>query len=79
MNVKILGTGCAKCKRLEANARQAVGQLGLSAEIEKVKDINDIVGYGAMQTPGLVIDEQLVVSGRVPAVPEIVTMLVDAQ
>ncbi len=79
MNIKILGTGCANCKRLEANARQAVSQLGVDAEIEKIEDINEIVGYGIMRTPGLMIDGEVVASGRVPDVPDIVTLLASAQ
>ncbi len=63
MIIKILGTGCAKCKKLEANARKAAE--GLNAEVQKVTDINEIMGYGVMMTPALVIDEKVVSAGKV--------------
>ena len=75
MNVKILGPGCANCARLEANVTEAVTQLGADVTVEKVTDYGAIAGYGVMSTPGLVIDEKVVVSGRVPGVAEIVTAL----
>lgn len=65
MIIKILGTGCAKCKKLEANAQQAVKEMGIEATIEKVQDIKDIMEYGVMKTPALVVDEQVKVMGRV--------------
>ena len=67
MIIKILGTGCANCKRLEANAREAVKQLGVEATVEKVEDIQDIVGYGVMSTPAVVIDGKVVHAGGVPS------------
>lgn len=63
MIIKILGTGCAKCKKLEANAIKAVE--GMEAEIQKVTDINEIMDYGVMMTPALVIDEKVVSAGKV--------------
>ena len=75
MIIKILGSGCANCHRLEANAKDALATLGLDATIEKVTDVGDIASYGVMRTPGLVIDEQLLVSGRVPTTAEIATLL----
>ena len=75
MHIKILGPGCANCVNLEKQARQAVEQLGLDATIEKVTDVGDIASYGVMRTPGLVVDEQVLVSGRVPTTAEIATLL----
>lgn len=75
MRIKVLGPGCANCKRLEERTREAVADLGLDAEIEKVTDYADIAGYGVMKTPGLVVDERLVVSGRVPTTREIAALL----
>ena len=72
---KILGPGCANCVNLEKQARQAVEQLGLDATIEKVTDYAEIAGYGIMRTPGLVVDEQVLVSGRVPKAAEIAQLL----
>ena len=78
MFIKVLGPGCANCKRLEERTREAVASLGLDAEIEKVTDYADIAGYGVMKTPGLVVDERLVVSGRVPTTREIADLLMPA-
>ena len=75
MIVKILGSGCANCHRLEANTRQALSALGLEATVEKVTDLGDIASYGVMRTPGLVVDEQVLVSGRVPDAKEIASLL----
>ena len=75
MHIKILGPGCANCVNLEKQARQAVEQLGLDATIEKVTDYTEIAGYGIMRTPGLVVDEQVLVSGRVPKAAEIAQLL----
>ncbi|OJV81022.1 MAG: redox-active disulfide protein 2 [Cellulomonas sp. 73-92] len=66
MIIKILGSGCANCVNLERAAREAAADLGLDAQFEKVTDYGAIAGYGVMRTPGLVVDEQLVLSGRVP-------------
>lgn len=71
MNIKILGTGCANCKKLEANVRRAVEELEIDASIEKVTDFKKIVEYGVMQTPALVIDEQVKIAGKVSTVEEI--------
>ncbi len=75
MVIKVLGSGCANCKKLEANVKEAIGQLGIEAAIEKVQDIKDILDYGVMRTPALVIDEQVKVMGKVPSVEEIKTIL----
>ncbi len=78
MHVKILGSGCANCVALEKNARAALASLGLDAEVTKVTDVADIAAYGIMRTPGLVVDEQVLVSGRVPKADEIEGLLAGA-
>jgi small redox-active disulfide protein 2 len=75
MVIKILGTGCAKCRKLEANAQEALKQAGISADVEKVTGLNDIVEYGVLMTPGLVIDEQVRASGKVLSVDQIKRIL----
>lgn len=75
MHIKILGSGCANCNTLEARTKEAVAQLGLQASFEHVRDFADIAGYGIMRTPGLVVDEEVVVSGRVPTTGQIVELL----
>ena len=75
MHIKILGPGCANCTNLEKNTRTALAELGLDATVEKVTDYGAIAGYGVMKTPGLVVDEQVVVSGRVPKPAEIAKLL----
>lgn len=71
MIIKILGSGCMNCKKLEANAKKAVEELGIEATIEKVTDFKDIVAYGVMTTPALVVDEQVKIMGKVASVEEI--------
>lgn len=70
-NVKILGSGCANCKKLEAVAREAAAAAGVPAEFVKVTDMQAILAYDLLSTPGLVIDEKLVSSGRIPTQAEI--------
>ncbi|HDQ72262.1 MAG TPA: thioredoxin family protein [Chloroflexi bacterium] len=72
MEIKILGTGCPKCKRLEAVAREAVEEAGVEATFTKVQDMDGIMAYDVMSTPGLVIDEAVKSSGRIPRKEEIV-------
>ncbi len=67
MKIKILGTGCAKCKQLEALTREVVTEMKIEAELEKVTELRDIMAYPITMTPALVIEEKVVVSGRVPA------------
>ena len=75
MKIKILGTGCPNCKKLEANTKQALEELKMKAEIEKITEIQDIMSYGVMGTPALVVDEKVKVYGRIPNVEEIKTIL----
>lgn len=75
MDIKILGTGCVNCKNLEAVTRTALDELGLSVEIDKVTDPGEIIGWGVMSTPALVIDDEVVLSGRVPPVDQIRRLL----
>jgi small redox-active disulfide protein 2 len=79
MIIKILGPGCKNCANLERVARQAADELGIEATIEKVTDFPTIVGYGVMSTPGLVVDEEVVVSGRVPTVRAVKELLAGAR
>lgn len=76
MVIKILGTGCPKCKQLEENARKAVEASGANAEISKITNINDIMDYGVMMTPALVIDEVVKSAGKVLSTDEIKKFLV---
>lgn len=71
MIIKILGSGCSNCKKLEANAKEAVKELGIEATIEKVEDFKEIMAYGVMKTPALVVDEKVKVMGRIPKVEDI--------
>lgn len=71
MVIKVLGTGCTKCHQLEENTRKAVAELGLDASIEKVENIKEIMKYGVMKTPALVVDEKVKVMGRVLSSDEI--------
>lgn len=78
MRIQVLGPGCAKCKELTKRAENAVQQLGIEAGVEKVTDINEIMKFGIMITPALVIDGTVKVSGRVPSEKEIQTILTTA-
>lgn len=75
MEIKILGTGCPKCKTLEKLTRETVEKEGIDATITKEEDIMKIMAYGVMHTPGLVIDEKVVFSGRVPSAKELNELL----
>lgn len=76
MTLKILGTGCKKCKSLEENARAAVEELKLDANVEKVEKVDEIVEYGVMVTPALVVDGELKSAGKVLSIDELKKMLV---
>jgi len=78
MKIKILGTGCPKCKKLYAEAEKAVASSGVAAELEKVEKIEEIMKYGVMMTPALVIDEEVKASGRIATAAEIVTWITTA-
>jgi small redox-active disulfide protein 2 len=71
MLIKILGTGCAKCQRLEQLTREVVAELGIDAQFEHVRDMPAIMAYPVMSTPALVIDEEVMVFGRMPSKEEI--------
>lgn len=75
MLIKILGSGCAKCNRLEQLTRDAVAELGLTATFEHVRDMDRIMAYPIMTTPALVIDEEVKVAGRMPGKDELLAWL----
>lgn len=75
MHISILGSGCTNCVTLERVTREAVAELGLTAEFTKVTDPGEIASYGVMRTPGLVVDDQLLLSGRVPTAAQVRELL----
>jgi small redox-active disulfide protein 2 len=79
MIIKILGSGCANCKKTKEIVKKAIADLSLEAQVEEVTEIADIMSYGVMSTPGLVIDEKVVGSGGVPSYQQVVDLLVEAQ
>lgn len=78
LDIKVLGPGCDNCKKVEAIARQAVTNLGVDAQIEKVTDRAEYPKYGLLYTPGLVINSKLVCGGRIPTEAEVMTWVADA-
>jgi small redox-active disulfide protein 2 len=78
MNIKILGPGCARCHQLEKTTREVVKELGIDATVEEVKDMSKIIAYNILTTPGLVIDEQVVSSGKLPAKAEVTQLIINA-
>jgi len=78
LTIKILGSGCANCKRVEQIARKVVSEMGVEAEIIKVTEYPDIMAYNIMSTPGLVINEKVVSTGRIPTPAEVATWLTEA-
>jgi small redox-active disulfide protein 2 len=73
--LQVLGPGCAKCTKLAENVKAAADELGINARVEKVTDINAIVGFGVMMTPALVIDGEVKVVGKVPSVEDVKQLL----
>lgn len=78
MEIKVLGTGCAKCGMLEDTARQAVTELGLDATVEKVSEFAEIMAFGVMSTPALVVDGEVRLAGRLPKLEELKSILARA-
>ena len=79
MEIKVLGTGCAKCKSLEKLTNEAIAELGISATVEKVDDIYKIMQFGVMSTPALVIDKKVMFSGRLPSASELKEIILKNQ
>jgi len=73
--IKILGTGCAKCKQTEAIIKEAIAKEGISAEVIKVEDIQQIMAYNILSTPAVVVDEVVKIKGKVPSAQEIIAAL----
>jgi small redox-active disulfide protein 2 len=78
MKIKVLGPGCARCEQLERTTKEVVEELAIDAEVEHVRDVKKIMEYPILHTPGLVIDEKLVCSGRVPSKAEVTTFITNA-
>jgi small redox-active disulfide protein 2 len=78
LTIKVLGSGCANCKRLEQIARKVISDMSIEADVIKVTDYNDIMSYNILSTPGLVIDEKVVSSGRIPTPAEVTTWVATA-
>jgi small redox-active disulfide protein 2 len=78
LTIKVLGSGCPNCKKVEAIARQVVETMGLQAEVIKVTDYNKIMEYNILSTPGLVVNEKVVCAGRIPTPAEVTTWLANA-
>lgn len=74
-NIKILGMGCAKCVKLAETAKEAAETLGIEYHLEKITDIKDIMAYGVMVTPALVVDEKVIFAGKLPSIDEIKKVL----
>ncbi len=75
MTIKVLGSGCPNCQRLESNVRLALENTGMEATVEKVTDYGSILGYGVSSTPALVVDEKVVLAGRVPSPQQLESLL----
>ena len=79
LTIKILGSGCPNCKKVEMIAKQAAEMLSIEAQFIKVTDYKDITSYNILSTPGLVVNEKVVCSGRIPSQAEVTTWLVNAE
>ena len=79
MEIKVLGTGCAKCKSLEKLTNEVIAETGVAATVEKVEDILKIMQFGVMSTPALVIDKKVVLSGRLPSATELKEIILKNQ
>ena len=77
LHIKVLGPGCRNCVTLEARTREAIDSLGVAAELEKVTDYGEIANFGVVSTPALVVDDRVVLSGRVPTVAALRQLLED--
>lgn len=75
MEIKVLGTGCAKCTKLEELVKEVVGELGVAAEIKKVSDLREIAKTGVMLTPGLIVDGQIKATGKLPSKEELTKII----
>lgn len=75
MEIKVLGSGCCKCDDLEQRVKEALSEMGVAAEVNHVTDFREIMKYGVMQTPALVVDGKVKVAGRIPNKPELVNLL----
>jgi len=78
LSIKVLGSGCANCHKVEELAKQAIAQLGVEAKVELVSDMQEMMRYGVMSTPAIVINDKVVSSGRVPALSQVTTMITNA-
>jgi len=76
MEIKVLGTGCSKCKTLEKLTREVIEQNGIDTTVSKIEDIMEIMKYGVMATPALVVDGEVVIKGKVPSLEEIKQVLI---
>ena len=74
-SIKVLGPGCPACENLERDVRNLLAQLGIAADVEHVRDVNEIAEYGMVRTPGLVINNELVLNGRVPSMEKLAQLL----
>jgi small redox-active disulfide protein 2 len=75
MDIKVLGSGCCRCNDLEERVREALAEMGVAAGVDHVTDFREIMKYGVMQTPALVVDGKIKVAGRIPNKPELISLL----
>lgn len=78
LSIKVLGPGCQNCNKVEEITKSAVSTMGIETHIEKITDTNEIVEYGVLTTPGLIINGKIVCSGRIPSQSEVTTWIADA-